>query len=211
MSHYAATLPITYHSSVATFISVTPVYLAPIFNQLVLLLNVTPPVATIVVCPAPYCNTAISVPIGKATLALVGTVTASGSSENNVTGFAVPTLLGQVSLVTNNFIDVTGFSIPVQLGNVDVNADGTVDVTGVYAVGRVGTVDAQANSVVDLTGVRTVVRLKRVNVWGLINPVQSPNWTEIDPENESGWTEISPSQTPNWSNVLVPSGFDEAA
>jgi hypothetical protein len=40
-----------------------------------------------------------------------------------------------------------------------------------------------------LTGVKTVVRLKRVNVWGL----------------------ISPTQVPNWSQVLVPSGFDEAA
>jgi hypothetical protein len=40
-----------------------------------------------------------------------------------------------------------------------------------------------------LSGVRTVVRLNRVNVWGLVDV----------------------NQTPNWGNVLVPSGFDIAA
>jgi hypothetical protein len=52
-----------------------------------------------------------------------------------------------------------------------------------------GTVYVVGNVVVDLTGVRTVVRLNRVNVWGLVDTAQ----------------------TPNWGNVLVPSGFDMAA
>ena len=110
---------------------------------------------------------------------MVGTVDASGSSENNVTGFAVPTLLGDVTLVTNNFIDVTGFSIPVRLGNVTNSGTAVVDLTGVYAVGVVGTVDAQANAVVNLTGFRTVVRLNKQNVWGLVDVAQTPNWTEV--------------------------------
>jgi hypothetical protein len=42
-----------------------------------------------------------------------------------------------------------------------------------------GTVIVAANANVNLTGVRTVVRLNRVNVWSLIDPVQVPNWTEV--------------------------------
>jgi hypothetical protein len=33
--------------------------------------------------------------------------------------------------------------------------------------------------VVNLTGVITVVRLNTVNVWGVIDPVQTPNWTTV--------------------------------
>ena len=32
---------------------------------------------------------------------------------------------------------------------------------------------------VNLSGVRTVVRLNRVNVWGLVDTAQTPNWTEV--------------------------------
>jgi hypothetical protein len=74
-------------------------------------------------------------------------------------------------------------SIPVQLTGVSaVGRVGTVDIdiiSSVFAVGRVGTVTLNANSIVDLTGVRTVVRLNRVNVWGLVDVDQTPNWTEV--------------------------------
>jgi hypothetical protein len=65
------------------------------------------------------------------------------------------------------------------LGNVTTTAGANVSVTGVLAVGQVGTVTVAANANVNLTGVRTVVRLNRVNVWSLIDPVQVPNWTEV--------------------------------
>jgi len=42
-----------------------------------------------------------------------------------------------------------------------------------------GTVIVAANANVNLTGVRTVVRLNRVNVWGLVDTAQTPNWTEV--------------------------------
>ena len=127
----------------------------------------------------------------------IGNVDVTGSAVIDLTGFAVPVLLGNVSLVTDNNIDVTGFAIPTLLNSVDVQVDSFIDVTGVYAVGRIGNVTASGSATVLVTGVKAVVKLKVVNVWGLVDDNQTPNWADI-----------TPSQSPNWTNVLVPSGFD---
>ena len=79
---------------------------------------------------------------------------------------------------------------PVLLGTVDVQVNSLIDVTGVYAVGRVGTVLVSIDAIANVTGVRTVVKLNRVNVWGLIDPVQAAGWTDITPSQSSNWTEV---------------------
>ena len=74
---------------------------------------------------------------------------------------------------------LTGVYAVGRLGNVNAAANADANVTGVYAVGRVGTVALSLGCTVDLTGVRTVVRLNRVNIWGLVDTAQTPNWTEV--------------------------------
>ena len=76
-------------------------------------------------------------------------------------------------------VQLTGVSAVGRLGNVDVVESVTFVLTGVNAVGAVGSVTIAAEGSVVPTGVYTVVRLNRVNVWGLVDTAQSPNWAEV--------------------------------
>ena len=76
--------------------------------------------------------------------------------------------LGDESIISNNIL-------PITLG---------------AATSSLGSVTPTAAADVDITGLLTTSGLGGVNVWGLVDTSQTPNYSTI-----------STSQTPNWSEV----------
>ena len=70
---------------------------------------------------------------------------------------------------------------------------GTVIVspTGVTATSAVGTVSIQEGVTVYPTGVAATGGIGYPNVWGLIIPSQTPNWSGITPSQTPAWTDIA--------------------
>jgi hypothetical protein len=81
------------------------------------------------------------------------------------------------------------------------STDVVVTVTGVSATALVGNVTVSIPVTVPVTGVYATTYLGIVNVWGIIIPIQNPNWVPVDDTQSGGWTPVSTLQTSNW--VLV--------
>lgn len=112
----------------------------------------------------------------------LGEVEVDSKATVFATGVNATGLLNSVSLITNNAITVTGFGLTSYLGIEEVDGSATVYPTGVNAIMSLGTVEIDSQATVYLTGVSANCRLpsqRIVNVWGLINTAQTPNWNQI--------------------------------
>jgi len=108
----------------------------------------------------------------------------------DVTGVSAVGVVGTVTASGGAIVNLTGVYAVGQIGNVETKGSATVNLTGVYAVGRIGNVTASGSATVNVTGVSTIVKLNTVNVWGLINPVQTPDWVVINDAPNPNWTDV---------------------
>ena len=70
------------------------------------------------------------------------------------------------------------------------------------ATGYVGTVTVSGTANVFPTGVVGYGRVGVVNVWGLIDDTQNPNWQNINDTQSPGWQTITDTQSAGWT--LIP-------
>lgn len=78
-------------------------------------------------------------------------------------------------------------------------------VTGVSATTAIGTVQITDDMNVDVSGVRAVATVHSVNIWTIINDLQTPNWTAV-PTDESPapvWATVNTVQSANWTQIAV--------
>ena len=76
-------------------------------------------------------------------------------------------------------VSVTGVAGTGALGTVTPTGTAVFAVTGVAGTGGIGTVTPAAGAGVALTGVAATGGIGGVNVWGIIDASQTPNWVEI--------------------------------
>ena len=87
--------------------------------------------------------------------------------------------MGDESLITNNNLAVTGLVGTTTVGNVTSISKAVVSVTNVSATGFVNV----------------------VNVWGLVDDSQTPNYSEVSTTQTPTYSEVSTTQSPDWSEV----------
>jgi len=125
----------------------------------------------------------------------VGTVTVSAivSAIAPVTTVSTTGSVGSVTVTADReaIVPVTTVSATGSVGTVTISIGGSdVPVTGVTATALLGNVIVSIPSRVIVMGTQCIVRTNSVNVWGLIDPNQTPNWIDV-----------SDSQTPGWANI----------
>ena len=126
----------------------------------------------------------------------VAGTTASGSVavpigvNATVTGIAGTTAIGTVAAQGFAVVGVSAVASTIGLGDETLITNNNLSVSGFEATVNEGTVDPDAKAVVYATGIQGEALLKSVQVWGLINTDQTPNYATI-----------SGSQTPNWEEV----------
>tara|TARA_R100001377_G_C3134945_1_gene90654 strand:+ start:162 stop:641 length:480 start_codon:yes stop_codon:yes gene_type:complete len=108
-------------------------------------------------------------PSVSATLGSGISVLVDGEANVNPTGQAGTSALGTISLVTNNNVSVSGFSAPASTGIIITDAEAVITLT-------------------ILTEMTSTLGL--VQVYGLIDTSQTPNYSII-----------TDTQTPNWEEV----------
>jgi hypothetical protein len=67
----------------------------------------------------------------------------------------------------------------VQLGTATTRTVNRFSVVGVSATASLGTATVDAEAIVAITGVSATLELSNLNVWGLIDESQTPNWTDV--------------------------------
>ena len=95
-----------------------------------------------------------------------------------------------------------GFSSFAESPFASLAVQGTdVVVTGVSATAVVGDVTVTISVAIPVTGVYATTYLGIVNVWGIIIPIQNPDWAPVDDSQGGSWTPVSTLQTPNWTPI----------
>jgi hypothetical protein len=99
-------------------------------------------------------------PIPNSLVATLGNVSVLVDAEATIiitTGLAGTSALGTTTTRTNNIFPIVGYSATALLGTATVDAEARVTITGVSAT----------------------LELSNLNVWGLIDESQTPNWTDV--------------------------------
>lgn len=78
-------------------------------------------------------------------------------------------------------------------------------VTGVSATTAIGTVQITDDMNVDVTGVRATATVHSVNIWTIINDLQTPNWAVIPTDEGPAptWATVNTVQSANWTQIAV--------
>lgn len=78
-------------------------------------------------------------------------------------------------------------------------------VSGVAATTFIGTVQITDDMNVDVSGVRATATVHSVNIWAIINDLQSPDWLTIptDGAPASTWAAVNTAQAANWTQIAV--------
>ena len=107
--------------------------------------------------------------IGQTATSATGSVAVQAAAVTGVSAVASTLNLGDETLITNNNLSVTGF-----VGTSTLNS-----------------VTAQANADIDVTGNQVTTGLTGVNVWGLIDDSQTPNYSTINTTQNPNWKEVA--------------------
>ena len=119
-------------------------------------------------------------PTGLEGTSALGTVTPEADAKVSLDGASAT--LGNVSVLVDaeaTIIITTGVAGTSALGTATTQTVNRFGVLGLSATASLGeaTVDAEAN--VTITGVSATGELSNLNVWGLIDESQTPNWTDV--------------------------------
>jgi len=130
--------------------------------------------------PLVVTGTANIFPTGLEGTSALGTVAAQASAVAGLPGLT--SSVGDVSVVASGeaVITLTGFAITSNLGTVTtktVNRFGVLGLSATVSIPATVAVDAEAN--VTITGISATSELSNLNVWGLIDESQTPNWTDV--------------------------------
>ena len=97
-------------------------------------------------------------------------------------------------------VTVTGVAGTGAVTTVSIALGQTIVPTGVEGTGAAGDV-AVADAVIGVTGVSATGVVNIVNVWGLVDDSQTPNYSTISTSQTPSWTAVTDSQTPSWEEV----------
>jgi len=120
-------------------------------------------------------------PTGQEGTSALGTVTTGAEANVTISDTLVATL-GNVSVLVDaeaTVIITTGVAATGAVGTTTTQTDNRFTAPTLFATTFVGsvTIDAEAN--ISLIGVSATGELSNVNVWGLIDEDQTPNWQEV--------------------------------
>ena len=89
--------------------------------------------------------------------------------------------------------DVAFTGLTSALGTATALAGVLISVSGLAAVTSEGslTVTTGSGATIELTGLATTSGIGSVNIWGPIDPSQTPSWTNETPSQSPNWTEIA--------------------
>jgi len=125
-------------------------------------------------------GTANIFPTGLEGTSALGTVAAQASAVAGLPGLT--SSVGDVSVVASGeaVITLTGFAITSGLGTVTTKSINNVIITNnLFMTGQIGTPTIDAEAIVVLTGLSGSGELSNLNVWGLIDESQTPNWEDV--------------------------------
>jgi hypothetical protein len=76
-----------------------------------------------------------------------------------------------------------------------------VRVTGLQGNAELGTVAASANADIPVVGLAAIGVIGPVNVWGVVNDDQNPDWQEISTAQSPDWGALPDTQLPSWTPI----------
>ena len=124
------------------------------------------------------------------TNAAEGGIFVSADANFAITGVSGTGAVGTVTPTADAAAPVTGVAGTSEVGTVTLGLGATTFPTGVEAAGDVTTATARGKASVSPTGVSATGAVTAINIWGLVDDSQTPNWNNV-----------GTSQTPNWQEV----------
>ena len=124
------------------------------------------------------------------TNAAEGGIFVSADANFAITGVSGTGAVGTVTPTADAAAPVTGVAGTSEVGTVTLGLGATTFPTGVEAAGDVTTATARGKASVFPTGVSATGAVTAINIWGLVDDSQTPNWNNV-----------GTSQTPNWQEV----------
>jgi hypothetical protein len=119
-------------------------------------------------------------PTGLEGTSALGTVTPEADAKVSLDGASAT--LGNVSVLVDaeaTIIITTGVAGTSALGTTTTKTVNRFGVLGVSATASLGEATVDAEATVTITGVSATGELSNLNVWGLIDESQTPNWTDV--------------------------------
>lgn len=122
-------------------------------------------------------------PTGQEGTSALGTVTTGAEANVTISETLVATL-GNVSVDIDgeaNVIITSGVAATGSVGSVTTRSSNIVNIsiTEIQINSALGTLSIDAEANISLTGLSATGELSNVNVWGLIDEDQTPNWQEV--------------------------------
>jgi hypothetical protein len=121
------------------------------------------------------------IPASQVGTSALGTVTPEAQAIVSIPNSLVATL-GNVSVLVDaeaTIIISTGVAGTSALGTATTITTNVFSVAGVQGITSLGTATVDAEARVTITGVSATGELSNLNVWGLIDESQTPNWTDV--------------------------------
>ena len=73
--------------------------------------------------------------------------------------------------------------------------------TGLSSSASLGTVVVIPECKINVSGVSTIIRTGIINIWGLVNDDQVPNYYPVNDSQSAGYSEVNTTQNPDWTDV----------
>ena len=119
-------------------------------------------------------------PASQVGTSALGTVTPEADAKVSLDGASAT--LGNVSVLVDaeaTIIITTGVEATGAVGTITTRSSNKIIVFTPAAIGSVGSPTLVGKATVTLTGLSATSELSNLNVWGLIDESQTPNWTDV--------------------------------
>jgi hypothetical protein len=143
-----------------------------------------------------------NVPVtGSVATAQVGTVVVSIPKDVDVVGEQVTASIGDVTITADSDVDVTGEQITISDGTATVAISVTAALTGLSSTVQQGSVEVSGNSTAFPEGLQAIISTSGVNVWGLIDTGQNPNYVAMSTGQSPSYSPIGTTQSPGYNGI----------
>lgn len=141
---------------------------------------------------------------GVVGLSAVGNAVVFGGSVQGVSSSGKTLALGEETIIGDCNVlaaEVGDATATTALGSISLQTVNVLPITGLSSSISVGTVVVIPECKVDVSGVNTIIRTGIINIWGLVNDDQTPNYTPVNDNQSAGYSEVNTTQNPDWTDV----------
>ena len=141
---------------------------------------------------------------GVVALSAVGNAVVFGGSVQGVSSSGKTLALGEETIIGDCNItaaQVGDATATTALGSISLQTVNVLPITGLSSSASLGTVVVIPECKINVSGVSTIIRTGIINIWGLVNDDQVPNYYPVNDSQSAGYSEVNTTQNPDWTDV----------